>query len=60
MERAMSDCRSADPVALAAILSTLIQHAPAAATTQALALARASVDDRDWARVMAAIAPLPV
>jgi hypothetical protein len=60
MEQPAFNCRNADPVALAAILSTLIQHAPAAATAQALALARASVDERDWARVMAAIAPLPV
>jgi hypothetical protein len=60
MDQSTFTCGNADPVALAAILSTLIQHAPAAATIQALELARASVDDRDWARVMAAIAPLPV
>ena len=60
MEQATPNCRNVDPAALAAVLSTLVQHAPAAAATEALDRIRANVDERDWARLMAAIAPLPV
>jgi hypothetical protein len=60
MELDMLDCDSADPIAVAGLLTLLLQHAPAGATTQALDLVRPRLDDRDWAQVMAAIAPLPV
>ena len=59
MQNATVSC-SIDAAAFAAIITALVQHAPAAATTQALELVRANVDDRDWDRLMAAIAPLPV
>ena len=60
MQQATVSYRGVDPAALAAIITALVQHAPAAATTQALELVRAGVDDRDWDRLMAAIAPLPI
>jgi hypothetical protein len=52
------DC-DAGPIALAVALSTLIQHAPAAVTAQALELIRPRLGEGDWTRLMAAIAPLP-
>jgi len=60
MNQATVTCGTADPAAVATILSLLVQRAPAAATTQALEVVLASFSDRDWARLMAAIAPLPV
>jgi hypothetical protein len=60
MELTPVSCRNADPVALAVALSALIQHAPAAATARTLEMIRARVDDREWTRLMAAIAPLPL
>lgn len=60
MEHAALDLDSADPVAVAGLLTMLLEHAPAPATTQALEMVRPRFDDRDWAQVMAAIAPVPV
>jgi hypothetical protein len=60
MEIEMLDCDSADPIAVAGLLTMLLQHAPTGATTQALDMVRPQLDDRDWAQVMAAIAPVPV
>jgi hypothetical protein len=47
-------------VAVAGLLTMLLEHAPAPATTQALEMVRPRLDDRDWAQVLAAIAPIPV
>jgi len=60
MEHAALDFDSADPVAVAGLLTMLLEHAPAPATTQALEMVRPRFDDRDWAQVLAAIAPIPV
>jgi hypothetical protein len=60
MDQALSACGGADPVAVAGVLSVLLQNAPPAATAQALELIRPRLDDREWAQLMAAIAPLPV
>jgi hypothetical protein len=60
MEHVAIDLDSADPVAVAGLLTLLLEHAPAPATTQAIEMVRPRFDDRDWSRVMAAIAPVPV
>jgi len=60
MERMISNDRQIDPAVFAAALSVLLEHTPPAAREGALAKARPYVDERDWTRLMAAIAPLPL
>lgn len=48
-----------DLVTLAVVLSTLVQHVPAAVAAEALDLVRPRLDEGDWAWLMAAIAPIP-
>ena len=60
MERMISNDRQIDPSVFAAALSVLLEHPPPAVRERALAKARPYVDERDWTRLMAAIAPLPL
>jgi len=60
MERTIPNDRQIDPSVFAAALSVLLEHTPHPARERALAQARPYVDERDWARLMAAIAPLPL
>lgn len=60
MEQSELDLDSADPVAVAGLLTLLLEHAPVPAMAQALEMVRPRFDDRDWAQVMAAIAPVQV
>ncbi len=54
------DLDSADPIAVAGLLTLLLEGRPAASRAQACARVRPGLDERDLARVMAAIAPAPV
>ncbi len=60
MEHLEHDFDSADPVAVAGLLTLLLERAPDPATARAPETVRPGIDNRDWARVMAAIAPVPV
>jgi hypothetical protein len=60
MEFDLLETDSADPIAVAGLLTMLLEHAPVPATEQALEMVRPRFDERAWAQVMAAIAPLPV
>jgi hypothetical protein len=51
--------RPIDPAAFAAALSVLLQHMSAAARPRALARVRPYLEERDWERLMDAIAPVP-
>ena len=51
--------RQIDPAALAAALSVLLQHTPPPARSRALAKVRPYFEERDWTRLMDAIAPMP-
>ena len=58
MERMIPNERQIDPAVFAAALSVLLEHTPPSSRERALAKARPYVDERDWTRLMAAIAPL--